>query len=196
MKMGGNTMKKLAKLSLSLVLCLCMLCSMFVFTASAAGETGSLDFSSYADKWVKQTDEATGVEYYSVDVVYCANPVDPTVQHMAIYVPAAYLTETAAGTVAINPDGKVVSDNGNVYTAETAPILYTNSSGGYSSSVVKDATVAYLQQGYVQVSPGARGKDTQDANGNYIGQFPLLIVDLKAGIRYLKANERAHSGQR
>lgn len=182
-------MKKLAKLSLSLVLCLCMLCSMFVFTASAAGETGSLDFSSYADKWVKQTDEATGVEYYSVDVVYCANPVDPTVQHMAIYVPAAYLTETAAGTVAINPDGKVVSDNGNVYTAETAPILYTNSSGGYSSSVVKDATVAYLQQGYVQVSPGARGKDTQDANGNYIGQFPLLIVDLKAGIRYLKAND-------
>ena len=147
----------------------------------------SLNAADYADQWTLVTDQESGVSYYMLDVVYCASPVDPAVEHMAIYAPAAYMQE-ADGKVVKSAEGSVTSSNGVAYTADTAPILYTNTSGGYSSSAVQDVTIAYMQEGYVQVSVGARGKDTTDAEGHYIGQLPLIMVDLKAGIRYLKAN--------
>ena len=151
------------------------------------GGAYSLNAEDYADQWTLVTDQESGVSYYMLDVVYCASPVDPAVEHMAIYAPAAYLQE-ADGKLVKSAEGSVTSSNGVVYTADTAPILYTNTSGGYSSSAVQDVTIAYMQEGYVQVSVGARGKDTVDAEGHYIGQLPLIMVDLKAGIRYLKAN--------
>lgn len=154
------------------------------------GEDGaySLDAADYADQWTLVTDEGTGIAYYMLDVVYCASPVDPAVQHLAIYAPEAYL-RVENGRAVKNAEGSVTSGNGVVYTAETAPILYTNTSGGYSSSRVEDVNIAYIREGYVQVSVGARGKETVDAQGHYIGQLPLIMVDLKAGIRYLKAND-------
>lgn len=153
------------------------------------GEDGaySLNAADYADQWTLLQDEATGTGYYMLDIVYCASPVDPTVQHMAIYAPEAYMQE-ADGAVVKSGEGTVTSSNGVVYTAETAPIIYSNTSGGYSSSTVEDVNIAMLQEGYVQVSIGARGRETVDAEGKYIGQLPLIMVDLKAGIRYLKSN--------
>lgn len=145
---------------------------------------GMADF--FVDQWEYVVDEASGVGYYKLTAVYCENPVDPELQQIAIYAPAAYMTQNEDGTVALNKDGKVVSSTGAVYTAENAPMLYHNHSGGYTSSTIKGVDVTYLQEGYVHVEIQTRGKETQDAEGNYIGQFPLLIVDMKAGIRFLK----------
>lgn len=46
-----------------------------------------------------------------------------------------------------------------------------------------------LAAGYVVVEPGARGRTLTDADGVYYGTAPAAIVDLKAAIRYLRANQ-------
>lgn len=154
----------------------------------------SLNINDYSDQWKRKVDAESGIAYYALDVVYCANPVAPEVQHMIIYAPEAYMTKQTDGTIALNKDGKVTNSFGATYTADTAPIIYTNKSGGYTGGETQDAAIAYLKQGFVQVSAGARGKETQDANGQFIGQFPLVVVDLKAGIRFLKANKDSVPG--
>lgn len=144
-----------------------------------------------ADQWQLARDEETGMEYYALDVVYVDKPVLESAQHMIIYAPTAYMTENEDGTVSVNPEGAVTSSTGFVYTAESAPILIHNTSGGYSSStptVERPYIMGYLNEGYVAVEIATRGKETVDENGKYIGQFPALIVDMKAGIRFLKAN--------
>ena len=142
-------------------------------------------------EWVLRTDE-NGTQYWALDVVYCANPTvvgGKAIQHLAVYAPAAYMREDANGNVTVNPNGKVVSSTGIVYTAETAPILYGNNSGGYGASSVKEVTIGYMEEGLVQVSMETRGKATQDDSGAFIGQLPVIVADLKAGIRFLKAND-------
>ena len=182
---GEITVKKIVKRSLALCLCSVLLVGgIGAFPASAAaGEGSGTDFSS---KWEYKVDES-GVGYYALDVVYCENPVDPALQHMVIYAPAAYMTQGDDGSIVVNPDGRIVSSTGVVYTARTAPILYHNTSGGYSSSSIQPVNLEYLREGYVHVSIQTRGKESTNAAGEFIGQFPALMVDLKAGIRFLKA---------
>ena len=43
-------------------------------------------------------------------------------------------------------------------------------------------------------SAGARGRTTKDSDGNYTGKAPAGLVDLKAGIRYLKFNNKRMPG--
>lgn len=152
-------------------------------------KTYSLDLRDYAGQWERRTDEESGVVYYALDAVFCAKPVDPEVQHLIIYAPEAYMTACADGTAAVDPAGRVGR-----YTALTAPIMYTNRSGGYSGSKTDKVNPVYMKQGFVQVSAGARGKETQAADGRFIGQFPAVVVDLKAGIRFLKANKGVMPG--
>lgn len=142
--------------------------------------------------WRKAIDEDTGAEYYALDVVYVEKPVLASAQHMIIYAPTAYMTENEDGSIVVNPDGAITSSTGTVYTALNAPVLIHNTSGGYSSSTLtvdKSLIAGYLNEGYVAVEIATRGKETQDEAGKFIGQFPALIVDMKAGVRYLKAND-------
>ena len=147
--------------------------------------TGSMDLADYKDKWVYNEDyDCYSLEY----VVYCENPVDPVKECMNIYVPAAYMN--ADGT--INEAGEI-----NGYTAQSAPVIYKNGVGGYAeadASKISDKTKEYLEQGYVFVSPASRGKETQSENGSYIGKSPAGLVDLKAGVRFLKANDKVMAG--
>lgn len=147
--------------------------------------TGSMDLADYKDKWVYNEDyDCYSLEY----VVYCENPVDPVKECMNIYVPAAYMN--ADGT--INETGEI-----NGYTAQSAPVIYKNGVGGYAeadASKISDKTKEYLEQGYVFVSPASRGKETQSENGSYIGKSPAGLVDLKAGVRFLKANDKVMAG--
>ncbi len=46
-----------------------------------------------------------------------------------------------------------------------------------------------LAAGYVVVEPGARGRTLTDASGTYYGVAPAAIVDLKAAVRYVRANK-------
>lgn len=177
-------MRKWKKVSLALALCLALLLG----SAAAAPDlliSAKPEKGTFADQWEYKVDEATGAGYYQLDAVYCEKPVLPEVQHLVIYAPAAYMTATENGTV-LNPDGKVISSTGAVYTAENAPMLLHNTSGGYSSSTIQPVDMTYLNEGYIHVTIATRGKETKNAAGEYIGQFPALIVDMKAGIRFLK----------
>lgn len=123
------------------------------------------------------------------NIVYVANPVDSDYQAMNIYVPEQYFL---GGTI-------------NGYTADTAPIFMPNAVGGYMPA--KPMTVGVgkdnqpnslgvaLSKGYVVASAGARGRTLKDDDGKFYGKAPAGIVDLKAAVRYLKANDKPMAGR-
>jgi hypothetical protein len=168
----------------------------YAFFAATSGTAGtaaagySMDLSSYANKWAYQEESKC---YALTGVVYCAKPVSAAYESMNIYVPAAYM----------NANGTLTNKVFNGYTANTAPIIYANGVGGYSQAapeiLSKDSRsyasfTAYLKKGYVVVSVGARGKQTKDSKGIYVGKSPEGLVDLKAGVRFLKHNDKVLAG--
>lgn len=123
------------------------------------------------------------------NIVYVKNPVDTNYQIMNFYVPEEYYEGKSIGT----------------YTAKNAPIFLPNSVGGYmpgapgspgidERSGSANAAAVALTKGYVVAEPGARGRTTQDANGQYTGKAPACIVDLKAAVRYLHYNDSVMPG--
>jgi hypothetical protein len=131
-------------------------------------------------------------------ITYVANPVKTTHvawQQMNIYVPES------------------------AYTDQNAPLFFKNEIGGYMpadpaqiTAASRDGSPSVIQralaEGYVVVSPGARGRTSQEvytpgenpfapakeASGSYIGKAPAAIVDLKAAIRYLRHNDAIMPG--
>ncbi|MDR0375557.1 MAG: hypothetical protein LBH85_07515 [Treponema sp.] len=162
---------------------ICVVIGMFYITftifTTKSYLKGSMDIASYSGKWKRNS----GSSYYALQyVVYCENPIDIQRQCLSIYVPDAYLN--ADGSV--NPDGKAGK-----HTAATAPILYINRVSGYfevPSAMLIFPNKDYLKQGYVLVYPASRGITTKAKDGSYIGRSPEALVDLKAGIRFIKAN--------
>ncbi|MFF5183766.1 subtype B tannase [Streptomyces sp. NPDC000345] len=154
---------------------------------AAAGSALVFDPSAYTEQTIAITD-TTGtvhsVTYRFFKVAsYVAAPVDAAYQSLNVSVPVAI-------------DGAAVD-------ASDAPVLLANAVGGYMPSSVANATginasgmgggtsrqALALAAGYVVVEPGARGRTLVDANGTYYGTAPAAIVDLKAAVRYLKANK-------
>lgn len=150
-----------------------------------------LDFSK--QKYTEQSIEVNGrsVKYRAYEgIVYVKNPVDAEYEIINIYVPEQYYQN---GSV----DG---------FTAETAPIFFPNQIGGYmpakpakpelksprgaaeNAEKSPNAAAVALSKGYVVASPGARGRTSAN------GKAPAAIVDLKAAVRYLKANDKAMPG--
>ncbi|MFD1429580.1 subtype B tannase [Lacticaseibacillus mingshuiensis] len=135
-----------------------------------------------AKTWIGRT-FADGFGYAeSRDNIYVQHPV-AEIQKLNVFTPVAYL------------------DHGSVngYTAETAPILMPNTVGGYLPGPAdqpgeagwpsRGKTIeAALRQGYVVVSAGIRGRTTLNAVGNQIGGAPALLIDMKAAVRWVKAN--------
>jgi len=120
--------------------------------------------------------------YAAMAITYVAHPVDP-IQRLNIFVPVAYFE---GGTV-------------NGYQRDTAPIFMPNTVGSYLPGPAdapgndqwptnQRTIIAALHQGYVVVSAGVRGRTQVDATGSNIGKAPAFIVDMKAAIRYVKAN--------
>ncbi|WP_330232826.1 Tat pathway signal sequence domain protein [Nocardia sp. NBC_00508] len=114
-------------------------------------------------------------------IVYVAEPVDEAYQSLNISVP-------------VEVDGKPVDTS-------KAPILFSNSVGGYlSSSATSSKPNGFdggdrtrnpdlaLVAGYVVVESGARGRDLVADDGVHYGVAPAAIVDLKAAVRYLRHN--------
>lgn len=123
--------------------------------------------------------------YCLKNVVYCANPASPDLQSMNLFVPAEYLTA----------DGHIAEHGAKgSYTARTAPIVFSNTIAAYAQGFPGtigdrgcEEAAQYLEAGMVYVSCGARGKDSM-LGESYIGKAPAGLVDLKAGIRFLKHN--------
>ena len=108
-------------------------------------------------------------------ITYVTDPVDETYQSLTVSVP--------------------VSIDGTAVDATDAPILVSNSIGGYLPSSVSTNTGVSssraqlaIAAGYVAVEPGARGRTLVDSGGDYYGTAPAAIVDLKAAIRYVRYN--------
>ncbi|MFE7746749.1 subtype B tannase [Nocardia sp. NPDC057455] len=125
-----------------------------------------------------ERDKKVTYQFYE-SVVYVAKPVDKAYQSLSVSVP-------------VEIDGATID-------ASKAPILLSNSVGGYLSSSVtsrepddggaraKNRDLA-LAAGYVVVESGARGRDLVAPDGTYQGVAPAAIVDLKAAVRYLRHN--------
>ena len=153
--------------------------------------------------------------YGLLNVVYCANPESARIQHLDIYVPTEYVKEArdnGDGTFTLSFDEEAVFTNlnGASYTVNTAPIIFQNTIDGYKegysitlgtetkgihlnadqtgSSIYGD----YVQAGYIYVCVGSRGVDSEGLESK--GMAPDQIVDLKAGVRYLKANDTVLPG--
>lgn len=165
--------------------------------------TLNFDPDNYIEK--SFTVNGTEVSFRSYEnIPYVTNPVDKTVQVINVYIPEEYFN---GGSV-------------NGYTADTAPIFFPNSVGGYmpSSPVVPsmegavsadasrlgltggsegenpNAALYALSKGYVVAAPGSRGRTSQSDDGIYTGKAPAGIVDLKAAVRYLHYNDSAMPG--
>ena len=154
-------------------------------TSNTAAKTYSLDFSTQTA--VQQSTDLNGqpVQYRAYEgIVYVKNPVDTQYEIINIYVPEAYYN---GGSI----DG---------YTADTAPIFLPNKIGGYMpaepgkpglearNNNQPNAMLVALSKGYVVASPGARGRTAAT------GKAPAAIIDLKAAVRYLRANDAAMPG--
>ena len=113
-------------------------------------------------------------------VIFCSRPVSNHYQSMNIIVPAAYVREDGS----IDRNARVSG-----YTADTAPVIFRNSCSGWmSSDPDSDRSAAFsakdvAESGYVYVCCGARSRDL-----GRIGKMPAPVIDLKAGIRFLRRN--------
>lgn len=116
------------------------------------------------------------------NIPYVEHPADEDMQRLSIFVPEVYY------------EGKTVGP----YDLKTAPIFMPNTVGGYmpgsrqrpGKDFMGKVTASFyaLLHGYVVVSPGVRGREMKDSDGNFIGMAPAMICDLKAAVRYLRYN--------
>ncbi len=96
------------------------------------------------------------------------------------------------GLPVIDEEAEITSTSGQVYTALTAPCIVTTGAAGYSEQTSRTASAEYAAEGYISVSCGNRGKQSQaeDEEGNvyYTGDAPSCLVDQKNAIRFVKYN--------
>ncbi len=181
--------------------------------AAVAGEPGpaeepltdepdlpALSVLNYADQWTYISVGEAGACYALQNVPYCTEPADPSVQFIDIYVPVEYVDAVDNGngtfTVSVREDGAITNSNGVTYTAATAPVIFQNSVDGYKQSDPIDITgprkagngvgdyYDFIASGYVLVSLACRG-----SNSSVDGTAPAVILDMKAAVRLLKAND-------
>ena len=166
---------------LALLLSLCMILTLGTAAVASGEPSGSGEASGEAPASLELTDpawelSADGSYYALTNVVYCTKVVNPTYQYMNIYVPAAYLSGGACGG----------------YTAETAPIILENDCMGWNSSTPGRANTAYLGEGFVFISVGARSRNAE----NGTGKMPAPVVDQKAAVRFLRLNDAVIPGDK
>lgn len=169
------------------------LLTMPMMSVSAATTTTTEQYSLHFDtsNYTNKTAAVDGktISYRAYEkIVYVKNPVDTKYEIINIYVPEQYYNNQVIGN----------------YTKDTAPIFLPNAIGGYmpaepdSPGQGRDgkanAALVALSKGYVVASPGARGRTTQDTEGQYTGKAPAAIVDLKAAVRYLRYNDDTMPG--
>lgn len=114
---------------------------------------------------------------------YCSKPEVPAEQCMNIYVPEQFLTENGGLTEQIDENG---------FNAKTVPVIFENGLAGYHEAEPFDledfrsAGKDFLNAGFVYVSCGCRGRSSENIDKKRCGKSPLSLVDLKAGVRFLR----------
>ena len=139
-----------------------------------------------------------------------ANPELPDYQGVSVNVPGAYVkgidtdgdgteditgktySEEVKGQLMIDDSAQITNENGQTYTASTAPVIINTGAAGYSAQENQKASSSNATYGYINVACGNRGKQSTatDENGEeyYTGDAPLCLVDQKNAIRFVKYN--------
>lgn len=175
----------------SLAMCLCLMPALCVFAQASGGmsaEPGGAPEGKYVSLYLEEASWAQDPNtdaWCLTDQSYCLSAVSD-VQYVNIYIPGAYMNEK----------GEITEGVVNGYNAMTAPVILANDIGGFAQS--KPSAVnrckEYLTRGYVVVCPGVRGRDTVNAEGEYVGTGCAGVVDLKAVVRFLKYNDAVMPG--
>ncbi|MEU5333493.1 subtype B tannase [Streptomyces asoensis] len=152
-------------------------------------------------------------------ITYVAKPVDAKYQSLNVSVPVeidgvavdasdapillantvgGYMPSTVTEATGVGASGGPVGGGGGAGggTASTGPAPSasasapgangnTNANGG----ALNTNQYLALGAGYVVVEPGARGRTLVNSAGEYYGVAPTVIVDLKAAVRYIRANK-------
>ncbi|WP_405768207.1 alpha/beta hydrolase [Streptomyces sp. NBC_00080] len=151
-------------------------------------------------------------------ITYVAKPVDATYQSLNVSVPVeidgtavdasnapilfansvgGYMPSSVADATGIGAGGMgaggmgggapsgAPSASASASTSAPGANGNTNATGGALSS----NQLLALAAGYVVVEPGARGRTLKNSAGEYYGVAPAAIVDLKAAVRYVRANK-------
>lgn len=126
--------------------------------------------------------------YWQVGIQYCATPVSEEYENLGIFIPGAYMNAISNGdgtyTCTVNSQGTVGS-----YSSDSAPILFPVNTPGHSAQSApagyEKGSSKYTSEGFVYIVAGCRGKD--------VGA-PAGVTDLKAAIRYIRANEELLPG--
>ena len=107
-------------------------------------------------------------------------------------VSASDASEAVQGALIIDYEAEITSSNGQIYTAETAPVVLNTGAAGYGSQSNQTASATHAADGYINVVCGNRGKQStatdDDGNTYYTGDAPSCLVDQKAAARFVKYN--------
>lgn len=173
---------------------------------NAQQQVYSLDFD--ANTYTLQTFTFNGKEYQVrafENIVYVANPVDTAYQKINIYVPEEYFHGERVGKYT-RDTAPIFYPNGVGGYMPSAPLtlhkqrmrnIFGQRQGGRPPQMPQQAgddmkqgsAIHYaLAHGYVVASAGARGRSLQNSEGVYTGKAPAGLVDLKAGVCYLRYN--------
>ena len=155
-------------------------------------------YDSQSDSWTMSVTSAV------------ANPELPDYQGVSVNVPGAYVkgidtdgdgtedvtaesySEEINGQLVIDETAELTNENGQTYTAKTAPVIINTGAAGYSAQENQKASSANAAYGYINVACGNRGKQStatdEDGNEYYTGDAPLCLVDQKNAIRFVKYN--------
>lgn len=204
-------MKRIACFLLGLMMLLCG-CQAFGAAALPASDSAYiesvLNLSNNPDQ--EWTYNASADAWTLSVVCAVAYPELPDQQGVSVCVPSAYVlgidtngdgtadvtaidaNSAVKGALVIDREAQITSENGQTYTAATAPLIMTTGAAGYGSQNNSAASGSYAKDGYIAISCGNRGKqDTAtDADGNtyYTGDAPSCLVDQKAAARFVKYN--------
>jgi hypothetical protein len=186
-------------------------------SSGSSGASRSLVFDPKAyttkTKTVSTSAGDTKVTYHFYSAItYCAKPVDATYQTLNVSVPVSIdgkaveatnapilLDLNIGGYMSSSVSGGSTGSGGMPGGGMPPPGMPPpgGSNGGVASGsgamtgggqAVSNGDLA-LAAGYVVVSPGARGRDNVTSAGKYYGKAPAAIVDLKAAVRYVRANK-------
>jgi len=160
-------------------------------------------------------DEHSVTYHFWKAITYVTKPVDETYQSLIVsapveidgtavdasdapillansiggYMPSSVATATGVGGGAMGgggaPSGAPTGSAAPSASAASNANENTNATGGATSS----NQLLALAAGYVVIEPGARGRTLKNSSGEYYGTAPAAIVDLKAAVRYVKANK-------
>lgn len=189
----------------------------------ASGQPYSLNFDGKTYRAGTTAVNGETVRYRAYEnVVYVQRPEDVTTEIMNIYVPEAYFQGQSIGrftaqtapiflpnavggympaqpaTVEPASMGGMGAPAGGTPPAQgaapTGGVGAAQGGGAAPGAGGPNAIQLALSRGYVVASPGARGRTSRNAAGEYTGKAPAAIVDLKAAVRYLRFNDAAMPG--